>query len=134
MDDIKTQTVPKVDEDCIEHELKKRGLSYEDADKKKDKELQRLLQAYAVQNTVMLQRIEERQEQDEALPPTPEVPDTFEPLTDDERSTSTMTLSSTTTKSCSVCSTSQQKASHTDSSYSAIKTTQADLKHEGDYT
>eukprot|EP00971_Amphidinium_carterae_P286863 5695199-Amphidinium_carterae.1 len=37
MDDIKTQIVPIVDEDSIDSELKKRGLSYEDASKKKPK-------------------------------------------------------------------------------------------------
>eukprot|EP00971_Amphidinium_carterae_P296916 5898565-Amphidinium_carterae.1 len=97
MNDIKTQRVPIVDEDYIDYELKNRGLSYEDAEKMRDKELKRLLQIYTVQNAAILQRNEQRRERREqgergvepggALPPTPEVPDTFEPFTDDERKT-----------------------------------------------
>eukprot|EP00971_Amphidinium_carterae_P306807 6097398-Amphidinium_carterae.1 len=68
MDDIRTQTLPIVDEDYIVYELKKRGLSYEDASKKKDKllkETERLLQIHTVHNATVIQRNEQRREQGE---------------------------------------------------------------------
>eukprot|EP00971_Amphidinium_carterae_P213454 4236092-Amphidinium_carterae.3 len=62
MDEVRQQTVPIVDEDYIEYELERQGLSLNDADMKKATELQRLLQAYAAQNAAILQRNDENDE------------------------------------------------------------------------
>eukprot|EP00971_Amphidinium_carterae_P345587 6486613-Amphidinium_carterae.2 len=97
MDEVKQQTILIVDENYIEYALKLQGLSLKDAEDKKAKELQRLLQRYAAQHAEILQRTDERRERretgelhveaDEALQPAPEVHNDYEPFTAEERKT-----------------------------------------------
>eukprot|EP00971_Amphidinium_carterae_P107983 2137836-Amphidinium_carterae.1 len=84
MDEAKQQTVLIMDEDYIEYELERQGLSLKDTDYNS---MHRRMRQYH-KNEEQRERREqgERQvKQDETLPPTPEVPDTYEPFTAEER-------------------------------------------------
>eukprot|EP00971_Amphidinium_carterae_P069732 1379832-Amphidinium_carterae.1 len=68
MDEFNQHKIPIVDDEHIEYELKKQGLSQKDADDRRAKELQRLLQQYDTQNADILQMNEERRERREVDP------------------------------------------------------------------
>eukprot|EP00971_Amphidinium_carterae_P105897 2097400-Amphidinium_carterae.1 len=54
MDNMKTQTAPIIDIECIDYQLKQQGLSQKNGDKLRDGEPLRLLQQYATQHASTL--------------------------------------------------------------------------------
>eukprot|EP00971_Amphidinium_carterae_P108882 2156090-Amphidinium_carterae.1 len=90
LEDVKTQKVAIVDANYINDYLHEQGLGQKD-----EEELQRMVRVYNTRAEPILRRSADKARRreagedgipiDEAVPPFPEVPDTFQPLTDEQR-------------------------------------------------
>eukprot|EP00971_Amphidinium_carterae_P085385 1689080-Amphidinium_carterae.1 len=95
LEDVKTEKITIKDANYIDFCLHEKGLGSKDAEDLREKELQKLLRVYNTRTEPILRsnadraRRRERGEEgigdDEAVPPYPEVPDTFNPFTDDQQ-------------------------------------------------
>eukprot|EP00971_Amphidinium_carterae_P006413 126602-Amphidinium_carterae.1 len=95
LEEVKTQKVAIVDTNYIDYYLHEQGLGQKDEDEIREKELQRMVRVYNTRVEPILQRNAEKARRreggedgvpvDRAVPPFPEVPDTFEPFNDEQR-------------------------------------------------
>eukprot|EP00971_Amphidinium_carterae_P293294 5823247-Amphidinium_carterae.1 len=93
LEDIKTQKHPIVDVNYIDYCLHEQGLSQKDEEEIRKKELTKQLRVHATRAEPTMRRNQEKARRrvdgedgvptDEAVPPHPELPDTFKPFTDE---------------------------------------------------
>eukprot|EP00971_Amphidinium_carterae_P006414 126603-Amphidinium_carterae.1 len=95
LEDVKTQKVAIVDANYIDYYLHEQGLGQKDEEEIREEELQRMVRVYNTRAEPILRRNAEKARRreagddgvqvDEAVPPFPKVPDTFQPFTEEPR-------------------------------------------------
>eukprot|EP00971_Amphidinium_carterae_P151058 2995534-Amphidinium_carterae.1 len=87
LEDVKTEKVAITDSNYIDYCLHEQGLGMKDAEDLRERELQRLLRVYNTRTEPILRREigTDGIDDDEAVPAYPEVPDTFQPFTDEQQ-------------------------------------------------
>eukprot|EP00971_Amphidinium_carterae_P060529 1197934-Amphidinium_carterae.1 len=94
LEDVKTQKVAIVDANYIDYHLHQQGLGQKNEDELREKKLQKLLRVYNTRTEPILRRDAKKAKRresgedgvpaDEAVPAYPELPDTFDPFTDEQ--------------------------------------------------